>query len=172
MFTLPFIDVQADPLDALLAALGYRLISLANSDNEVFAQLLTNKNVTLHFKSGDGVSRHYTFENGKISQKLGAPAHADLTIDFKDSLTGAKLLAKADTVALMTAIQDSNMTVEGDYKLILWFAQLGKHVAKIPDEYQPYVEKVKPFWEIAKPYAQQIGEFTKKNLQKTKNKSN
>lgn len=168
MFTLPLINVQADPLDALLAALGYRLISLANGDNAVFLQLLEDKNVTLHFKSGDGVSRYYTFNNKKISQTLGTPNQADLTIHFKDSITGAKLLAKADTVTLMTAIQDGDMTVEGDYKLILWFAQLGKHITKIPEEYQPYMDKVKPLWDMAKPYAKEIGKFAKNNLGKSK----
>ncbi|MDO5652450.1 MAG: hypothetical protein Q4G13_10045 [Moraxella sp.] len=170
MFTLPVINVQADPLDALLAALGYRLISLAGGDNASFHELLRDKNISLHFTSDDGVSRYYNFANGKITQAIGSPSAADLTVNFKSSLIGAKLLTKADIATLMTAIQDGDMQIEGDYKLVLWFTQLGKYAAKIPDEYQPYVETVKPYWNMAKPYANKLSRLAWDNITKVKQK--
>ena len=34
MFTVPVLDIKSDPLDVLLAVIGYRLSMLADSDNE------------------------------------------------------------------------------------------------------------------------------------------
>ena len=166
MIVLPIVNVKLNPLDALLAAVGYRLISLAKSDNDAYLALIRDRNVTLQFASPDGVARHYIFHQGNVEQALGQAGSPDLTITFKDSLTGAKLLAKADAAALMSAIQDGDMTVEGDYKLILWFAQLARHVGKIPDKYAPYVEQARPVLESAKPYAQKAGALAQKALGK------
>ncbi|MDO4251243.1 MAG: hypothetical protein Q4C68_07010, partial [Moraxella sp.] len=132
MIVIPLINVKLNPLDALLTAVGYRLISLSKSDNDAFLALIADKTVTLQFASNDGVARFYVFRQGVISQHLGVHDAPDLTITFKDSLTGTKLLAKADIATLMHAVQDGDMIVAGDYKLMLWFASLAKHLGKLP----------------------------------------
>lgn len=172
MMTLPVINMKLDPLDALLTALGLRLIHLGKSkNNPAFDSLIEDKNVTLLFTSDNGVARHYRFENGKITQSPKNTDTADLTIHFQDSLKGAKLLAKADTIALMSAIQDGDMKVTGDYKLILWFASVAKQAAKIPEEYKPYVETAKPYLDKARPYAYKASELARKLIGKAKHKA-
>lgn len=151
MFQIPIVNVKANPLDALLAGLGFRLGQLAQkSDNESFSKLIAGKTVTLQFSSQDGVARIYEFKDGQFNQHQGKADTADLIIDFKDSTQGAKLLAQADTAALMNAIQDGDVVVTGDYKLVLWFASLAKLAIKIPDEYKPYIEKAKPYFNKTK----------------------
>lgn len=157
MITLPFLDVQLNALDGLLAGLGYRLIALSNSHDDAFLKLIRNRAITLQFLSDDGVARYYEFNHGSIRQARGQAAHADLTITFTDSLAGAKLLAKADVAALMSAIQDGQMRVTGDYKLVLWFASIAKQAVALPENYQHYLEQ-------AKPYAQQVSAFAQKTL--------
>lgn len=166
MITIPIINIKANPLDALLAAVGLRLSMLAKGDNEAFLTLIKDKQVILQFTSDDGVARFFEFNNGAITQHEGTSDKADLTISFLDSTEGAKLLAKADTVTLMTAIQDGKMRAEGDYKLILWFASLARHIAKIPEEYQPYVDKAKPYLEQARPAAYKVGQLLRKGIGK------
>lgn len=144
MPTVPILDVQLNSLDMLLFGVGWRLGHLAEHDQD-FLTLINNKDVVLQFLSQDGVARFYTIHQNKIRQNLGTADHAHLTITFKDSLTGAKLLAKGDTAALMSAIQAGQMTVTGDYKLVLWFASLTKHIAKVPDKYAPYLNQAKPY---------------------------
>lgn len=168
MFTIPLVNIKADPLDALLAAIGYRLISLAKSDNSDYRALLDGRHIVLQLTSGTNVARYYQFDNGIVSQHLGIADHSDLAINFKDSMTGVRLLTKGNAVAFMSAVQDGEVTMEGDFKLLLWFASLGKHVSAIPDEYKPYIDQAKPYIEKAKPYAKQAGEFAMKTLDSIK----
>lgn len=145
MFTLPIIHVKTDPLDALLAIMGLRLQNLAKSrNNEAFNQLIKDKSLCIQF-TAPNVERYFRFEQGYFGQALGKADHPDLTIDFKDSLTGAKLFTKGDVAALMTAIQDGDVKITGDYKLVLWLAGIGKQAASIPKEYQGYINTIKPY---------------------------
>lgn len=153
MFTVPVINVKTDPLDALLAALGLRLQNLAKSkSNDAFNNLIKDRTVCIQFIS-PSVARYFRFDHGHFGQTAGTAQDADLTIDFKDSMTGVKLLTKGDVAVFMTAIQDGDVKITGDYKLVLWFAGIGKQAATIPDEYKGYVEQAKPYLEMAKPYA-------------------
>lgn len=170
MLTVPMLNVGLNPLDVLLAGVGFRLNQLTKSDDERFLALLRNKQATIQFISDDGVARFFEFNQGNFTQKMGHADKPDLTIGFVDGMTGAKLLAKADTIALMQAIQDEQVRVEGDYKLILWFASLAKFVGKIPDQYAPYVEKITPLWQTAKPYAYKASNFATTTWGKIKHK--
>lgn len=162
MPTLPIIDVKTDPLDALLYGLGLRFSSLAKSDNDAYHHLVTDKEIAIAFKSGDGVARYYRFVNGKFGQALGDAKDADLTINFKDSMTGVRLLAKGDVANFMTAIQEGDVVITGDYKLILWFASVAKHAATLPEPYADYVKQVRPYLDQARPYLDKATKLVKK----------
>ncbi|MDO4441988.1 MAG: hypothetical protein Q4B81_07375 [Moraxella sp.] len=166
MFTVPFLDIKADALDALLAALGFRLGSLIKSrSNDALNALIDDKNVSIQFISPTA-ERFYEFSQGSFSQSLGKNDKADLTIDFKDSNTGVKLLTKGDIAAFMTAVQNGDVKITGDYKLVLWFAGVAKHATKIPDEYKGYIDQAKPYIAQAKPYAQQVLDIIKSKISK------
>lgn len=167
MFTIPVLNIKADPLDALLAAVGYRLSMLASSDNEDFKALLEDKDVTIQLGSdAAGVARYYQFNNGKFSQHSGEAKDATLTIDFADSMTGVKLLTGGNVPAFMTAVQEGNLKMEGDYSLLMWFNKLAKHIVpEIPEEAKPYLQK-------AKPYAYKAQQFAKHWVGVAKHKLN
>ena len=132
MFTVPVLDIKSDPLDVLLAIVGYRLSMLADSDNEEFKALLADRNVTIEIASQESdIARYFTFDNGQFSQRSGHAEKADLTISFKDSITGVKLLTKGSLPAFMTAVQEGNLSIEGDYSLMMWFNKLAKHLSLI-----------------------------------------
>lgn len=141
---LPIINVKTDPLDALLYGLGLRLAWLDNHHDEKFAKLTADKNIAILFQS-DSMARYYRFHDGYFGQASGTPKEADLTITFKDSLLGTKLLAKGDLASVMTAIQEGDVKISGDYKLMMWFSSLAKYAISIPPKYEPYVEKAKPY---------------------------
>lgn len=165
MFTIPVIDVKTDPLDALLYGLGLRLSSLAGGDNAELNKLLADKNIAIQFVAGD-VGRYYRFVDGHFGQASGVAKHSDFTIEFKDSLMGVKLLSKGDISALMTAIQDGDVKITGDYKLVLWFASVVKHATTVPEPYKGYVAQAKPYINKAKPYAEQAMSLIKSKLGK------
>lgn len=156
MFTIPVLDIKADPLDLLLAVVGYRLSMLASSDNEEVQELLADRKVTIEIASDEAdVARHFSFDNGEFSQYSGHADNADLTINFKDSMTGVKLLTKGSLPAFMTAVQEGNLSIEGDYSLMMWFNKLAKHIVPtIPEEYEVYIQKMKP-------YTYKVRQFTK-----------
>ena len=93
MFTVPVLDIKSDPLDVLLAVIGYRLSMLADSEDEDVKTLFADRKVTIELASTDAdIARYYSFDNGQFSQHSGHAKDADLTINFKDSMTGVKLL--------------------------------------------------------------------------------
>lgn len=155
MFTIPVLNIKADPLDALLAAVGYRLSMLAGGDNEAFKALIADRDVTIQLGADSaGITRSYHFKNGSFSQKSGAAEKPTLSIDFKDSATGIKLLTGGDASAFMTAIQAGELKMDGDYSLLMWFNKLAKHIVPaIPEEYKPYIQKAKPYAYKAQQFA-------------------
>jgi len=135
MFTIPVLDIKSDPLDVLLAVIGYRLSMLACSDNEEVQALLA-----------DRVARYYVFNNGEFSQHSGHADEPSLTIKFKDSMTGVKLLTKGNVTGFMTAVQEKKLSIEGDYSLMMWFNKLAKHIVPtVPEELDPYFQRAKPY---------------------------
>ncbi|MDN6275040.1 SCP2 sterol-binding domain-containing protein [Psychrobacter sp.] len=155
MFTIPVLDIKSDPLDVLLAAVGYRLSMLADSDNEEFKALLEGRNVTIEIASAEAeVARYFSFADGQFEQNSGHATEADLTITFKDSMTGVKLLTKGDLPSFMTAVQEGNLSIEGEYSLMMWFNKLAKHIVPtVPEECKTYIQQ-------AKPYAYKAQKFT------------
>lgn len=162
MPNIPIVNIKTNPLDILLTALGLRLSMLAKSNDDAFASLIQDKQVVLQFVSDDGVARFFQFNQGYITQNEGISEHANLTIHFANSMQGAKLLVKADTVSLIKALQDGKIRTKGDYKLILWFVSLVRHATKISPKYQPYVQKAKPYWQKVINSLAQTGLFGKK----------
>ncbi|HCN18418.1 MULTISPECIES: SCP2 sterol-binding domain-containing protein [Psychrobacter] len=155
MFTVPVLDIKSDPLDVLLAVIGYRLSMLADSNDEDVKALFADRKVTIELASDESdVARYYRFDNDQFSQHSGHAEKADLTINFKDSMTGVKLLTKGDLPAFMTAVQEGNLSIEGDYSLMMWFNKLAKHIVPtIPEEYKPYIQKAKPYAYKAQQFA-------------------
>ncbi|MBP2279997.1 ubiquinone biosynthesis protein UbiJ [Psychrobacter sp. PL19] len=155
MFTIPVLDVKSDPLDVLLTVIGYRLSMLTDSDNEEFKSLLADRTVIIEFASQEAdVARYFSFDNGQFSQHSGHADKANLTISFKDSMTGVRLLTKGSLPAFMTAVQEGNLSIEGDYSLMMWFNKLAKHIVPvIPEELKPYITRAKPYAYKAQQFA-------------------
>ncbi|GAA0316744.1 hypothetical protein [Psychrobacter aestuarii] len=147
MFTIPVLDIKSDPLDVLLAVIGYRLSMLASSDNEDVQALFADRQATIEFTSEEtGVARYYVFDNGEFSQHSGHADAPSLSIKFKDSMTGVKLLTQGNATGFMTAVQEGKLSMEGDYSLIMWFNKLAKHIVPpVPEELTPYIQRAKPY---------------------------
>ena len=155
MFTVPVLDIKSDPLDVLLAVIGYRLSMLADSDNEDVKALFADRKVTIELASTEAdVARYYSFDNGAFSQHSGHAKETDFTINFKDSMTGVKLLTKGSLPAFITAVQEYNLSIEGDYSLMMWFNKLAKHIVPaVPEQYKPYIQQAKPYAYKAQQFA-------------------
>lgn len=151
-------NLKSDPLDVLLFAVGVRLSQLAKSKDEKFKNLLENRNFTIQLGSeAEQLARTYSVNNGEFSQQAGNSESPTLTIIFKDSMTGVKLLTKGDATAFMKGIQSGDLKMSGDYSLLMWFNQISKFIVpKVPEQLKPVVEQVKPMLEKAMPVAQSL----------------
>lgn len=154
MFALP----KSDPLDVLVYGIGLRLTQLAKMGDPKFKKLLENRNFSIQMGSeSQDVYRTFTVENGRFRQAEGKAVNPTLTINFKDSMTGAKLLTKGDATAFMSGIQNGDVKMSGDYSLLMWFNQVAKHIVpKIPEPLQPAVEMAKPLLTKATPVAKDL----------------
>lgn len=158
--SLPKPNVKSDPLDVLLFAIGLRLSQLAKMGDDSFKKLLENREFTIQLGSEtEEVYRYYHVNHGKFSQSEGKAENPALTILFKDSMTGVKLLTKGDATAFMIGIQNGDLKMSGDFSLLMWFNQIAKHIVpKIPEQFKPVIEKAKPFIEKATPLAKDLCE--------------
>lgn len=175
-----FTDVSSDPLDMVLFGVGLRLLQLSKFGDPQFTQLLDNRNFTIQLGSEtENIARHYVIDNGSFTQHAGKATEPTLTITFKDSMTGVKLLTKGDATAFMVGIQNGDVKMAGDYSLLMWFNQVAKFIVpEIPEKFQPIVEQAKPLLVKATPIAKEL--FSKAsnlftnltdNLQEKNNKS-
>ncbi len=154
MFTLP----KSDPLDILVYGIGLRLTQLAKMGDPKFKKLLENRNFTIQMGAeSQDIYRHFKVENGRFTQGEGKAVSPTLTIDFKDSMTGAKLLTKGDAAAFMVGIQSGDVKMMGDYSLLMWFNQVAKYIMpKIPEQLQPAVDMARPLISKATPVAKDL----------------
>lgn len=158
---IPLINVKTDPLDALLAGLGLRFMQLAKT-SEKFQELLNDRKCVIQIASEDGVARHYKVNHGSFTQGFGYATNPDLTMTFKDSTTGVKILTKGDPTAFMVAVQAGELKMEGDYSLLMWFGNAAKHVVpRVPEQAKPYIDMAMPYVDMAKPYLAQATGFLK-----------
>ncbi|MGD4317587.1 hypothetical protein QT621_24205, partial [Xanthomonas citri pv. citri] len=151
-------QIKSDPLDVLLFAVGLRLTQLAKMGDDKFKGLLENRNFTIQLGSdAEQTSRYYEINNGTFSQYAGPAKEPTLTITFKDSMTGVKLLTKGEATAFMTGIQNGDLKMSGDYSLLMWFNQVAKFIVpKVPEPLKPVVEQAKPLIEKATPFAKEL----------------
>lgn len=127
---IPMTDLTTAPLDLVLAGVGLRMQQLARG-NEAFKALLDRK-ASLRIATVDGIGRTYQIDHGKVSHdaEVGTP---DFTLTFDTAEQALTALIKGDAVAIMSAIQEGTIKVDGDFTLLMWFQQVAQHlVPRVP----------------------------------------
>lgn len=145
--------------------MGHHLSYLSDNPNDDYLTLVSGKQKTIQFVSGDGVARYYVFDDGKFEQKLGKADTSDVIIHFTDSTKGSKLLLK-DSKTLMQAVQDGTVVVTGDVKLVLWFGQIAKYACTVPERYRPYIDRAKPYLDKVAPTLSHLKDTLKRLIDK------
>ncbi len=112
----------------LLWALGL-MMKKAASKNPDFQKQLEGKDMAFQIQTEDGrIVRYYQIQGKKIKSKGKAHENPAFSIHFKDAETGLATLTSKDKNAFMRGIQDKNIVVSGDFKLLMWFQGLTKHL--------------------------------------------
>ncbi|WP_028671809.1 SCP2 sterol-binding domain-containing protein [Saccharospirillum impatiens] len=96
-----------------------------------FREALQDIDRTIQFTTDERkVSRYLAFRDQRLKSRRGQAEHADITLRFTTASEGfSTLWAMAtgkDRNAVMKAIQDKRLAVEGDPMLLMWFQKTVK----------------------------------------------
>ncbi len=101
--------------------------------NQSMREYLENVEKTIQFATEKrNVSRYLAFRDQQVSSAATEVGNADMTIRFNNSKSGFQVLwamaSGKDKNAFMRAIQDKQVTVEGDPMLLMWFQKSMKYI--------------------------------------------
>ncbi|MHA7880651.1 MAG: SCP2 sterol-binding domain-containing protein [Saccharospirillum sp.] len=87
---------------------------------------------TVQFTAGNTVARYLAFHEQTFSSRARRADDADLTLAFSTPAKGFQVLWQmatgADRNAIMRAIQDKQLQVDGDPMLLMWFQKSVKYL--------------------------------------------
>lgn len=106
-----------------------KLLRRAIRHNPACANFVKGKNLVFQILTRDGVGRHFTITNGRISSAAGMSRAAQFTMTFRDGARGfAVLSAKDSKDAFLTALHDEDLTISGDFVEVMWFQGLTEYL--------------------------------------------
>ena len=77
----------------------------------------------------DGIGRHFTVRNGKLSSNAGLTSNPRFTMTFKDAANGYAILSAKDSkAAFLAALRDEHLVVSGDFVEVMWFQRLTEYL--------------------------------------------
>ncbi len=101
--------------------------------NPAFRDYLKDNDRTIQFTTEkQRVARYLAFRDQKLRSRAGETPQADLTLRFVSAAIGFQTLwsmaTGKDRNAVMRAIQDKQLTVEGDPMVLMWFQKSVKYL--------------------------------------------
>lgn len=102
-----------------------KLLQRAAHKNPACARYLQGKALEFQIQTADGVGRHFSIANGKVSSTAALTASPRFTMTFKNAAAGyAVLSSKEGTDAFLSALRDGALLIRGDFVEVLWFQGL------------------------------------------------
>lgn len=114
-------------LRLLLWGLGWLLRRTFRRDQAFREQLKTPLNFAV-MAEREGVARTYQMSTQAVSSEKGLHAQPDLVLRFPDAAMAYQTLTSADRNAFMRAIQEKQVTIEGDPRELFRLQKLMAHL--------------------------------------------
>lgn len=77
----------------------------------------------------DGIGRHFSIANGKVTSRAGLGADPKFTMTFGSPEAGyAVFSSKKGMDARLSALRDGALVIRGDFVEVLWFQGLTEHL--------------------------------------------
>lgn len=112
----------------LLWMLG-RLLKRTWRNDEKFRQKLEQQALNFSIKTADGkIERSFLLQTESIEIVKNSAANLDMTLEFGSAAQAWTTLTSKDKNAFMRAIQEGDVKVDGDYKLLFHLQSLMKHI--------------------------------------------
>jgi hypothetical protein len=107
----------------------YILMRFTSWRHAPFREHLKGQDFSMVIRTADGKrARRYSLSGGAIASRRGADAAADFALIWKDAGTGFRSMMKMKPGALMLAIADGSLKLEGDAGRVTAFLSVYKQL--------------------------------------------
>lgn len=113
-------------MSLLLFGLAYMLKSKPKKNPELKKKLEENDLVLQVRTVSASTARYYVFSGGVVFSKKGVHLRPSVALVWKDEGTAFKTMTNKDPQAMMKALGEGSLKVEGKAELALWFAGVVK----------------------------------------------
>jgi hypothetical protein len=111
-----------------------KLLQRAVKRSQSCAKYVAGKELVFQIQTRDGIGRHFSISNGKISSTAGLTANPQFTMIFRDAARGFAILsAKNSKEAFLAALHDEDLSLSGDFVEVMWFQGLTEYVKPASD---------------------------------------
>lgn len=109
----------------LLLWLLTKLLQRAVRTKPACAKYVEGKKLVFQIQTVDGIGRHFTIQNGKVTSAAGLTQAPQFSMVFKDAASGyAVLSSKEGKDAFLTALREELLVIKGDFVEVMWFQGL------------------------------------------------
>ena len=106
-----------------------KLLQRAVKRNPECAKYVKGKELVFQIQTLDGIGRHFSIRNGKVSSIAGLTSTPKFTMTFRDAAKGFAILsAKNGKEAFLAALHDEDLDISGDYVEVMWFQGLTEYL--------------------------------------------
>lgn len=105
-----------------------QLLKKAAKKNPAFVEYIDGKDVVFQIQTANGAGRHFVVKDNQVSSKSGLANEPTFSLSFKDAATALHVFTSKDKSAFMSAIQNKELVIGGDFKEVMWFQGLTKYL--------------------------------------------
>lgn len=106
-----------------------KLLQRAVKRNPACAKYVEGKELVFQMQTRDGIGRHFSVKNGKVSSIAGLTKSPKFTMTFRDAAKGFAILsAKDGKQAFLAALHDEDLVISGDFVEVMWFQGLTEYL--------------------------------------------
>lgn len=109
----------------LLWYMARRMELLARTNADFIAKL-HGRDFVIQLATGEGTHRYFHIHHNRVRSRDALHPAPDLRLDFRDDAIAFRLITTGDANAFMAAMQKQEVTLTGDYALLMWFMSIGK----------------------------------------------
>jgi hypothetical protein len=113
-------------MSLLLFGLSYMLKNKPKKKAELKKKLEENDLVLQIKTASASTARYYIFSGGEVFSKKGVHLRPSVALVWKDEAIAFKVMTNKDPQAMMKALGDGSLKIEGKAELALWFAGVVK----------------------------------------------
>lgn len=106
-----------------------KLLQRAVKTKPACAKYVDGKKLVFQIQTIDGIGRHFTIQNGKVTSTAGLTQAPQFAMIFKDAASGyAVLSSKEGKDAFLTALREELLVIKGDFVEVMWFQGLTEYL--------------------------------------------